>query len=287
MLDAALDRAPERAKAQFALSLETNHDSQADPMLTPDDREWINDVIRKPSRLDVSTMEGLAQVLQGQRHLEDTIGPQAVITPVTIQLNTITDILRDTSGLYRKELGRLVAEWTDFAGWLHTAVRKDSDAMALFTRAEDLADDVGEGTTAATAASFQGYLAKLQGRPRKTISASAAALAVPGSHPTQHTYDLLQTAQAYADLGDREEAKRFLDKASDLATTAGDPPSSVYWYTEPFFRLNIGLAQMGIGQYRDAVESLKSGIEGITPDQRDAEWMNEYRLALAQANEHA
>jgi tetratricopeptide (TPR) repeat protein len=98
---------------------------------------------------------------------------------------------------------------------------------------------------------------------------------------------MLQTAQAYADLGDKKEAQRFLAKASDLATTAGEPPASVYWYTEPFFRLNIGLAQLGIGQYREAADSLRSGIEDIPPDQRDAEWMNEYRQALAYASERA
>jgi hypothetical protein len=92
---------------------------------------------------------------------------------------------------------RLIAEWMSFAGWLHTAVRKDSRALALFADAEDLADEAGDGTIAATAASFQGYLAGLQGRPRGAIRASAAALATPGTDPTEHTYDLLQTGQAY------------------------------------------------------------------------------------------
>lgn len=72
---------------------------------------------------------------------------------------------------------RLIAEWMSFVGWLHTAVRKDSRALALFADAEDLAG--------------------LQGRPRGAIRASATALATPGADPTQHTYDLLQTAQAY------------------------------------------------------------------------------------------
>ena len=43
-----------------------------------------------------------------------------------------------------------------FIGWLHTAVRKDSRALALFADAEGLADEAGDGTIAATAASFRG-----------------------------------------------------------------------------------------------------------------------------------
>jgi hypothetical protein len=43
----------------------------------------------------------------------------------------------------------------------------------------------GDGTIAAAAASFRGYLARLQGRPRGAIRASAAALAT--REPTPHT----------------------------------------------------------------------------------------------------
>ena len=291
VLDAALERAAERTKAQFALLLENDNHYlllAGNPNgMTPDDRDRVNGVIRRPSRVDAATVENLSQVLASQRRAEDALGPEAILGPMALQLDTLGKVLRDASGPQRDALAPLVAEWTSFVGWLHTAVRKDSQALTLFADAEDLADETGDGTIAATAASFRGYLALLQGRPRSAIRASAAALATPGAHPTQHTYDLLQTAQAYADLGDKKEAQRFLAKASDLATTAGQPPPSVYWYTEPFFRLNIGLAQLGIGQYRDAADSLRSGIEDIPADQQAAEWMNEYHQALAQASEHA
>jgi tetratricopeptide (TPR) repeat protein len=290
-LDAALERAPERAKAQFALLLENDNRYRLPTGnrngLTSDDKDRLNGVIRRPSRLDAATIESLSQVLASQRRAEDALGPDAILGPMTLQLETLRKVLRDASGPHREALTRLVAEWTSFVGWLHTAVRKDSKALALFAEAEGLADDVGDGSVAATAASFRGYIARLQGRPRSAIRASAAALATKGADATQHTYDLLQTAQAYADLGDKKEAERFLAKASDLATAVREPPPSVYWYTEPFFRLNIGLAQLGIGQYRDAADSLRSGIEDIPADQVDAEWMNEYHEALAYADERS
>jgi tetratricopeptide (TPR) repeat protein len=92
--------------------------------------------------------------------------------------------------------------------------------------------------------------------------------------------DLLQTAQSYADLGDKDESRRFLDKASDLATTAHDPPPQVYWYTEPFFRLNIGLAQLAVGDYRNAQASLRNGLDELPKDQQSADWVSEYAQAL-------
>lgn len=300
-LDTALERAPDRVKTQFSLLLQADQIAQPsangqlghdpdDPRpeaLSPDDQERLSGVVRNPSRLDIATVEDLTEVLASQRRIEDALGPRAVLPPMTLQLDAITRVLRDASGPNRDALAHLVAEWTSYVGWLHTATRRDSEAVAMFSRAEELADDVGNGTVAATAASFRGYVALLQGRPRSAIRASAAAAATPGAHPTQRTYDMLQTAQSYAELDDTEAARRFLHKAADLATTAGEPPPAVYWYTEPFFRLNIGLAQLGIGQYRDAADSLRSGIHDMPADQSDAEWMIEYRQALAQAEQRA
>lgn len=305
-LDAALARPPDRIKEQFFLLVDGQESVKAERSddrsttslwlpgntsspgrIMPDDVERIEAIERQPSRLDPHAIDSLGQVLAGQRHLEDTIGPVAVMGPAEAQLNVITEMLRGARGPHRNALASIVAEWTSFVGWLHTAIRDDTRAMELFKQAEELADEAGNGTVAATATSFAGYIARLQGRPRKVIRATAAALATPGAHPTQRTYDLLQTAQGYADLGDKTEARRFLDKAADLAAVAGEPPPQVYWYTEPFFRLHIGLTQLAIGNYREAMENLKSGIKDLPADQRNAEWVKEYRQALAYASEQA
>ena len=67
VLDAALERAAERAKAQFALLLENDNryllaagDQNG---MTPDDKDRLNGVIRRPSRLDAATVENLSRSL--------------------------------------------------------------------------------------------------------------------------------------------------------------------------------------------------------------------------------
>lgn len=179
----------------------------------------------------------------------------------------------------------LVANWTTFVGWLHTAIREYPEADAAFAAAEEMSDELGDGILASTATSFRGYLDLLQGRHRTAIRATAAALGTPGAHPAQVAYDTLQSAQAYAGLGDIREAKNLLHRASDLVTSAGEPPASVYWYTEPFLRMNIGLAQHAIGDYRDAADSIRSGLAEIPADQQNSEWANEYRKVLDNATE--
>ncbi|MCO5967451.1 transcriptional regulator [Actinoallomurus soli] len=261
--------------------------ADVDSGLTPDDEERLGLAMRRPARVDAGVIEALSMVLSGQRRLEDAIGPVPLLAPVTAQVRSVTAMLRETSGPYRDELAVIAADWTTFAGWLRAAVRQDAPALALFDRGEELADDVDYGTGAALATSFRGYVARKQGRPRAVVRAASAALATRGVHPSQRAFDTLQAAQGHAMLGDREDVRRLLDRAVDLAEGAGEPPRSVYWYTEGFFRLNIGVALAGIGEYRDAVDIITSGLDGIPVDQRAAEWLHEYEEALADAKVRA
>ena len=296
ILDTALDRASERAKAQFAAFVGEMASYPADiepispvdavtasldtPQLDSDERERVRGVLLEPSRLDAATVTNLTQVLYGQRHAEDTLGPGMLIVPMKAQLDTLVKVLREASGPHRDTLMHLVANWTTFTGWLHTALREYPEADAEFAIAEEMSDELGDGILASTATSFRGYIAMLQRHHRAAIRATAAALGTPGAHPTQIAYDTLQSAQTHAGLGDFREAKNLLHRASDLVTNAGEPPESVYWYTEPFLRMNIGLAQHAIGDYDDADDSIRSGIAELPADQQNSEWVNVYREVL-------
>lgn len=295
VLDTALENAPDQVKAKFsALSEEDSDLSRMTVVPEPshpeklnaDEQERIRRVIHSPTRLDATTVVNLTNALVGQRHAEDTIGPDMVIGPMSAQRDVLEALLRNSHGPHVRGLTQLVANWTTFIGWLHTERHEHSEADAYFEKAEDMADEVGDGVLASTATSYRGYLALLQGRYRAAIRSTMAAIGTPGAHPTQVAYDHLQAAQAYAGLGDVEEARSFLQQASEIVTTAGDPPESVYWYTEPFLRMNIGLAQYSIGEYSDATDSLRSGLSELPPDWAHAEWLDEYRQALDRSEAH-
>jgi Arc/MetJ-type ribon-helix-helix transcriptional regulator len=49
--------------------------------------------------------------------------------------------------------------------------------------------------------------------------------------------------------------------------------------------MNIGLTQHSIGQYRDAADSIRSGMAELPADQQNTEWLDEYRQALDHAAE--
>jgi transcriptional regulator with XRE-family HTH domain len=252
---------------------------------TPDDEDRLVLAAAQPSRIDAGVIGALSAVLAGQRKLEDAIGPAALLRPVSAQTDIISAMLHSASGTHRVPLARVVAEWLTFSGWLHAATRQDAQALALFSRAEEVADEIGYGPLAALATSFRGYVARQQGRPRAVVRAAAAAAATPGTHRTQQTFDVLQEAQARAVLGERETVRRMLDRAAGLAEDAGEPPPFVYWYTPGFFRLNIGLAKLGIGEYRDAADMIGRGLNAMPAEQRQAEWAQEYERAFADAND--
>jgi hypothetical protein len=243
--------------------------------------------VLRPARFDQATNDALTAVLAGQRRLEDAIGPSALVTPVSVQLRQITHMLRDASGPPRDRLGRIVAEWAVYAGWLHAATRQDAQALELVGLGERLADEFEGGTLAAIATSFRGYVARQQGRPRAVVGASCAALGTPGGHPVQRTFAQLQAAQGYAALGETDQARRMLDSAAERAADRVEPPPPVYWYSEPFFQLNIGMAQLDIGEHADAAALLDAGLRGMPADQAEAEWLGEYRAALEDARSRA
>lgn len=255
--------------------------------LTDDDRARIAHSVAAPSRIDSGTVQALADVLSAQRRLDDSVGSAVMLPGTVTQLDTVTRLARDARGRHRPRMVAVVAEWTQFAGWLHASVRCDQQAVDLFSRAEDLADEAEDATMAATAVSFRGYVAWRRGRYGGMLRAARAALATPGAHVAQRTYDTLQSAQAYAALGHRDDAARYLDKASALLSGLESEQETArpwhYYYSEPFFRLQIGLAYLKLGDYRDAADHLGAGLDGLPEDQRAAEWADDYRGALAEA----
>lgn len=260
--------------------------SPAASALTVDEQDRLAYALAHPSRLDGPAVTAFTQVLAAQRRLEDAVGSAAVLPGIAAQLATLVRLLPDVRGPHRDAYAAVVAEWTQFTGWLHAALRRDRTALDLFGRAEELADDAGKPTLAASAVSFRGYMARQQGRPQAVIRASQAALHTPGIHPAQRTFDTLQAAQGYAAFGDTDTARRLLDTATtlvEIAAAAGEPPSFAYWYRPAFFQLNIGLVYLELGEYATAADLLSAGLNGLPSDQQRAEWTAEYRASLTAA----
>jgi transcriptional regulator with XRE-family HTH domain len=255
--------------------------------LTPEDEERLLLAARRPARLDRSVIEALTTTLAAQRRLEDAMGAAMLVMPVRAQLDMLTRTLRDARGPLRDPLGRIVAEWAEFAGWLHAACRIDTRALALWDRAVELADDFNDGAVAAHAISLPGYIALRQRRYKGVLRACHMAIGTPGSHETQRIHWTLRAARAFTALGQRDHARRLADDAAGRIDHAGEPPRVAYWATRPYFEMATGLVLYELGYYRDAVDLLRSGLAGLPAEQRGAEWVRPEREALATARDRA
>ncbi|MFJ6196934.1 multiprotein-bridging factor 1 family protein [Micromonospora sp. NPDC092111] len=257
----------------------------APPVTTPDDDQRIAHVVAHPTHLDATTVRLLADALAAQRRLDDAIAAPMMLSWAEPQWHIVQHLARAARGPHATGLHAVVAEWTQFVGWLHAEARNDVQAIRVLTEAADQADAVDSGPMAAQVENFRGYLERQRGNPRGIVRHFVAAYHTPGASALQRVGDAVQAAHGYALLGDRATATRLLGEASDLTTAAESEaaPAIAYWLSPTFCQMGLGLAYLALGDRAAARDHLLAGLNGLPADQRDAEWTVEYRSAAALA----
>ncbi|MGW1614476.1 helix-turn-helix domain-containing protein [Streptomyces sp. NPDC002285] len=263
--------------------------SLAATVLDDDDESRVAKTAGQPSRLDAGTVDALAGVLAAYRRLDDAVKPESVIPATVAQMREVTRMLKGARGPHRDSLAAVASEFVQFAGWMFAQTREDDQAVRYLNDALELADEISNGTLAAQALNFKGYIARQQGRPQGIARWFACAATTPGAHPAQRIGDYLQAAAGLAQLGERdaalrtvEDAERLMDKAAALP-----PPDTAYWLTPSFNRLNMGLCTLALGRYSEAADHLRTGLAGLPDELRDAPWSWEHKDALQRALEAA
>jgi tetratricopeptide (TPR) repeat protein len=258
-------------------------------VLDEDSAARVSKSAANPSRLDAGTVDALADVLAAYRRLDDTVKPSSVIPATMAQMKEVTKLLRAARGPHRDRLAQVASEWVQFGGWMLAQVRSDADAVRLLGDALELADEIRNGTLAAQALNFKGYVARQQNRPQGIARWFAAAANTPGAHPAQRIGDYLQAAAGLAALGDPDGALRMVEDAERLTDKAAKlpPPATAYWLTPEFNRLNMGICTLALGRYSEAADHLRTGLAGLPEDLRDAPWSWEHKEALRKAVEAA
>lgn len=253
----------------------------------PEQRERIIHAVEHPTRLDAKAVDALAEVLAVHRRLDDAIDAHILIPGEVAQWETVSRLAREARGPAAARLRGVAAEWTQYVGWLRAEARHDTPAIDTLTEAVDQALDVGDGSLAAQARNFLGYVQRQRGNPPGIAEFFEAAYRTPGATRLQRIGDAAQAAHGFALLGDRSAAVRLLGEAQELALAAdGDePPSAAYWLSVNFSRVNLGLAYLALGDRREAAQQLGAGLDGLPPEQREAEWTGEYRRALGEAEQ--
>ncbi|TJZ52018.1 helix-turn-helix domain-containing protein [Streptomyces piniterrae] len=256
-------------------------------VMNPDDASRVARSAAEPSRLDAGTVDALADVLSAYRRLDDVVKPESVLPATLAQMNEITRMLKEARGPHRDQLAEVASEFVQFGGWMLAQVRDDAQAVRLLGDALELADEIGNGTLAAQALNFKGYIARQQSRPQGIARWFTAAADTPGAHPAQRLGDILQASAGWAEVGETDRALRMVEQAERLTDEAArvPPPDTAYWLTPEFNRLNLGLATLALRRYDQAADHLSAGLAGLPEDLQGAPWTWEHREALEKARE--
>lgn len=253
-------------------------------------------VAANPRRVDRAAIAALADVLDAQRRLEDTVGATPLVPAVTAHLNVITQLVREAHGTLQARLVDVAAQWAQFGGWLHLSADQPGRAAALFDRATEWALEAGDTELLATITSFRGHAAWLAGQVGPLIGLTRAALREPTVYVGQRAYNVHQLARGFVLAGEHTAAVEMLAQGADLAAETvehtGPRPPWHYYRDRAFFDLEAGLVHALLGRDRPrhlnvAVNLLSRGLAALSEDTRHADWTGMYRYYLGTALFHA
>jgi tetratricopeptide (TPR) repeat protein len=317
VLDTALERAPDRAKAQFALLVsEEYHASAGQPdnakqftaasdmpkdeialwrpagvdidAFNPDDEERLIQAARFPRRSDPGVVDALSRVLSGQRRAEDSIGSALLIEPVKAQLAVVSDLVTEARGDLRADVLDVGSQWAQFSGWLHESTGQLGEANRLYDLALEWALEADKPNMIATALSMQGHAAWLGAKAGPMIGLSRAAQRDNRASPGVRALAVQQEARGIALTGEANipDIDRKFDRAEELAAQAAEAPEDeppwIYFFSPGYLILQRGLAYRLAGDYAKANELLTAGLSAIPSDMRKADWVaSRYLLQLA------
>ncbi len=258
------------------------------------DEERLLYAARNPRRVDVGTVIDLATLLAAQRHLDDTMGSAAVLAPAQAQLDIVTTLVGESVDAMRPMILDIGAQWAQFVGWLNAATGDVQQSAHAFSLALDWATERGDIDMIATALSFKGYLAEGIGHIGSMIGLSAAAQRDQNVYAAQRAYSAGQEARGRAITGDEQGAITKISEAAEIGALQ-DPqsmPPWSYYYTPDFMQIQRGLIYYLLGEMSEhrnaeAIDLLRAGLDGLSPDARRAEWAGVYLCQLAEVHARA
>ncbi len=215
------------------------------------------------------------------RTIDDGFGGQALLTVVVHQqrlLATLAVQYGEHTWQSRACLG-LLAEYTQFAGWLALDLGQHARAQRSFflaIRLCDLAADLGLAGLVVSCLAIQ---AVIRGRPQDARRLSESATADEG---VESSIAWMRRARSSAALGDEADFRQSMERARQLWSQDGaSQPAWAYWLTEDLLLAEEGRGWIDLGDLRRARPSLTCIVAAPGTNGRDRVL---YGASLAEAH---
>jgi transcriptional regulator with XRE-family HTH domain len=252
----------------------------------PDLYDRITRAVDAPARVDAEVIGWLERTLAEHRRVEDTLGARPLLGLVRAQLSAVADFTRAAPGSLTDRLVDLASQYAQFLAWMSIETHNHAAALAWYDRAHDWAVQAGDANMAATTLSMKAHLAWSLGDAQRCVRmAEAARWHHERVTPGVQGMAAQMAARGHALAGEASPAHALLDEAQALIERAArhpeDEPAWMYFYGENWFRQQRGMAELHLGNWREASRLLTSGLAALPVCyRRDRAW---YGACLARA----
>ncbi len=216
-----------------------------------DQLERVGRAIETPERTDPQVLDYFRALL-GQHFVADKmLGPRDLLGVVEAQIDTLDRLRRGCRPGSADATMRLLAQYAEFAGWLHQDAGDTAIARYWTDRATVWAQAVGDYELVSYLLVRRSNIALLDGDATDVIELAAAARRVPGrASPSVLALATQQEARGWALHADADRFRHLLDAAAGLLTGGPDrvsEDSPVYLHS---YDLNVLEEQSATG-FRD------------------------------------
>jgi transcriptional regulator with XRE-family HTH domain len=289
ILDAALERAPDRVKAQFALLIgETEIDKQQ-----PDPLESFQELLNATNNSEVEGFE-LLESIKSHIHeivaLDNRFGGADLLRLSTRFFRNLRDQLG--TGSYdprlERDLHSAAGELAEVVGWLaydaeaHDLCRRMNNESLYFTRL------AGDKTVELLTLQNSSMHAAAEGRPREALQIARSVL--EGDYilsPRIKALFLTRKARALAQSGD-ESALRLLPEIRELylAGVRDADPAWAWWIDDRELAWHEAMVQRDLGLASKAIDNFERSVLATPTDEIRSQYLHRAYLLQSQvANE--
>jgi hypothetical protein len=182
-----------------------------------DQAERVSKALNEPRRVDPQVLAYFHSVLAEHFTADKMLGPRQLLGPVLAQIEVLDGLRRHARPGTSEPTLRLLAQYAEFAGWLHQDVGDTTAAMFWSDRATQWAQAVGDYQMVAYMLVRKSNIALLGDDAGSVVDLAAAARKVPGPvSPKLHALAAQQEARGWALIGEAGQFQHRLDTAANL-----------------------------------------------------------------------
>ncbi|MBM0274805.1 helix-turn-helix domain-containing protein [Micromonospora tarensis] len=191
----------------------------------PDQADRVAKVLAGENAVDSQALDYFGRLLNEHFTADKMLGPRQLIGTTLAQIRVLDRLRRTAPPDNTAPVLRLLAQYGEFAGWLHQDLGDTTAARYWSDRASQWAQATGDYATVAYLMIRKSNIALLDNDARDVIELAAGARRVPrATSPRLHALALQQEARGWALYGD---ATRFQRKLEDAFTLLRDHPADV------------------------------------------------------------